>query len=73
MPGPESSLGHGSKPMVPFWDRCTTHFSVDWDVDWRYDLGFDPWPLGQRKRRLSEAGDKKFENYGLDQDMDRRF
>ena len=20
--------GHGSKPMVPFWDRCTTHFAV---------------------------------------------
>ena len=22
------SNGHGSKPMVPFWDRCTTHFSL---------------------------------------------
>ena len=20
--------GHGSKPMVPVWDRCTTHFSL---------------------------------------------
>ena len=32
--------GHGSKPMVPFWDRCTTHFrtyfSGDWDVHWGY-------------------------------------
>ena len=37
--------GHGSKPMVPFWDRCTTHFrtyvSGDWDVHWGYELGFD--------------------------------
>ena len=31
--------GHGSKPMVPCWDRCTTHF--------RTSLGvrvFVPWP-----------------------------
>ena len=30
--------GCGSKPMVPFWGRCTTHFrsyfSGDWDVHW---------------------------------------
>ena len=30
--------GCGSKPMVPFWGRCTTHFrtyfNVDWDVHW---------------------------------------
>ena len=40
---PVTHKGHGSKPMVPFWDRCTTHFSLfsgDWDVHW----GFDPWP-----------------------------
>ena len=34
--------------MVPFWGRCTTHFSLfwwlDWDVHWGCDLGFDPWP-----------------------------
>ena len=39
--------GCGSKPMVPFWGRCTTHFrtyfSGDWDVHWGY-LDFDPWP-----------------------------
>ena len=23
-----STNGHGSKPMVPFWRRCTTHFSL---------------------------------------------
>ena len=38
----------GSKPMVPFWGRCTTqfrtYFSGDWAVHWGYDLGFDPWP-----------------------------
>ena len=34
--------GHGSKPMVPFQDRCTTHFrtyfSGDWDVHWGYGV-----------------------------------
>ena len=34
---------------IPFWGRCTTHFSTyfsgDWDVPWGYDLDFDPWPL----------------------------
>ena len=36
----ESKLGpngHGSKPMVPCWDRFTTHSSLfcgDWDVHW---------------------------------------
>ena len=36
----------GSKPMVPFWGRCTTQFSLFW-----WGLGcslgardFDPWP-----------------------------
>ena len=40
-------LGCGSKPMVPFWGRCTTHFSL-----FQWGLGcspgvrdFDPWPL----------------------------
>ena len=32
--------GHGSKPMVPFWDRRTTRFRTyfcgDWDVHWGY-------------------------------------
>ena len=40
--------GCGSKPVVPFWGRCTTHFrtyfSGDWDFHQGYDLGFDPWP-----------------------------
>ena len=38
----------GSKPMVPFWGRCTTHFKVyfsgNWDVHWGRD--FDQWPYG---------------------------
>ena len=42
------SRGCGSKPMVPFWGRCTTHFcrdfSWDWDVHWGYVLDFDPSP-----------------------------
>ena len=32
----------GSRPMVPFWGRCTTHFrtyfSGDWDVHWGYGI-----------------------------------
>ena len=45
--------GCGSKPIVPFWARCTTHFrtyfSGDWDVHWGLtDLGFDPWPFGSK-------------------------
>ena len=40
--------GCGSKPMLPVWGRCTTHFrtyfSGDWDVHWGCDLAFDPWP-----------------------------
>ena len=39
--------GCGSKPMVPFWDKCTTHFrtcfSGDRDVHWGVQ-GSDPWP-----------------------------
>ena len=23
---PSRGYGHGSKPLVPFWDRCTNHF-----------------------------------------------
>ena len=32
--------------MLPFWGRCTTHFSGGWDVHWGYDFDFDPWPCG---------------------------
>ena len=38
---PAVRCGCGSKPMVPFWGRCTTHlvyFSGDWDVHWGYGL-----------------------------------
>ena len=33
----QGKYGCGSKPTVPFWGRCTTHFvyfSWDWDVCW---------------------------------------
>ena len=34
----EQPVGRGSKPMVPIWGRCTTHFRTyfngDWDVHW---------------------------------------
>ena len=40
--GATCSYGYGSKLMVPFWGRCTTHFktyfSGDWDVHWGYGL-----------------------------------
>ena len=41
-----TAYGCGSKPMVPVWGRCTTHFSLfcwEWDVHWGY-LDFGPWP-----------------------------
>ena len=40
--------GHGSKPMVPFWDRCTTYCSLfQWGVGCSLGLrDFDPWPYG---------------------------
>ena len=39
--GKELVYGHGSKPMVPFWDRCITHFRTycsNWDVHWGYGV-----------------------------------
>ena len=40
------TFGCGSKPMVPFWGRCTTHFrtncSRDWDVHWGYGIWTHP-------------------------------
>ena len=36
---------------IPFRGRCTPQFSIyfsgDWDLQWGYDLDFDPWPLMQ--------------------------
>ena len=50
------TFDHGSRPMLPFWDRCTTpfqsYFSGDWDVHWGYDLDFDPWPFDPAVLRL---------------------
>ena len=55
--GEERTCGCGSKPMVPFWDRCTTHLRTYFilvgigiftgGMVW----GFDPWPC-----RVSELG-----------------
>ena len=47
----------GSKPIVLFRDRCTTHFrtyfSGDWDADWGITgLLTDPWP----NERVGAAG-----------------
>ena len=41
----------------------TTHFKneffrADWDVHWRYDLAFDPWPHTSRKRPFAESAPK---------------
>ena len=38
---PPGKYDCGSKLMVPFWGRCTTHivyFSGDWDVHWGYGI-----------------------------------
>ena len=46
-----NSFGHGSKPLVLFWGRCTTHFRIyfsGWiesDVHWGYDFDVDPYPF----------------------------
>ena len=48
---PPLPIGRGSKPMVPFWGRCTTHFRT-YFCGWigmfsgLTDLDFDPWPVG---------------------------
>ena len=50
----------GSKPIAPFWGRCTAHlvhFSGDWDVHCRYDLDFDPWPPLSSPLRLVLGSD----------------
>ena len=38
--------GCGSKPMVSFWGRCTTHFSLfQWGLGCSLGVrAFDPWP-----------------------------
>ena len=40
--GPDFPECRGSKPMVPFRGRCTTHFrtyfSGEWDVHWGYGI-----------------------------------
>ena len=57
--------GCGSKPMLPFWGTCTTHFrtyfSGDWDVHCGYDLAFDPWPyLFEPKRNRFPSLDQHY-------------
>ena len=50
--GPEfrqcESSGRGSKLMASHFGvgapPILVYFSGDWDVHWRYDLDFDPWP-----------------------------
>ena len=51
-PGGRQIYGCGGQNRfgIPFWlvGEFTTHsrtyFSGDWDVQWGYDLAFDPWP-----------------------------
>ena len=44
---PKGPIGCGSKPMVPFWGRCTTHFSLfEWGLGCPLGVrDFDPQPL----------------------------
>ena len=55
VPSKKGAYGCGSKPMVPFWSRCTpifVYFSGDWDVHWGYDLDFDTQPYSISSARL---------------------
>ena len=48
------TCGCGSKPMVPFWRRCTTHFSP-FCCGLGCSLGvraFDPWPCSRKETML---------------------
>ena len=54
-----------SKPMVPFWDRCTTHFILfQWGLGCSLGVrDFDPWPYVSlrnrqelKRRRRDEPG-----------------
>ena len=43
--GVAQTYGRGSKPMVPFWGRCSTHFRTYFSgwigmFTWGYDLDF---------------------------------
>ena len=44
LPVGSEEFGCGSKPTVPFWGRCTTHFRTyfggDWDVHWGSNQDF---------------------------------
>ena len=41
-------FGVGAPPIL-------VYFSGGWDVDWGYDLDFDPWPHVSRSFRFSEV------------------
>ena len=45
--------GCGSKPMVPFWGRCTTHFSPFlWGLGCSLGVrDVDPWPNGTGRQK----------------------
>ena len=56
--------GHGTKPMVPFWDRCTTHVRTYFIGDWAI-LGH-PWGLAKPKLHfLSVEAHPRVEVAGL--------
>ena len=46
--------GCGSKPMVPFWGRCTTHFTLfQWGLGCSLEVrGLDSWPGASKPRYL---------------------
>ena len=64
----QNSGGHGSKPMVAYWDRCTTHFrtyfSGDWDVHWGI-LAFDPWPTDSQSHCHWSGTAEFFTSFGV--------
>ena len=58
---PRSNMAVVKTNRIPFWGAwCTTHFRTystgDWDVHWKCDLDFDPWPHPLSRKELGASG-----------------
>ena len=49
---PKGQLAVSQNHGIPFWGRCTTHFSlVSWGLGCSLGVrGFDPWPVGSNRK-----------------------
>ena len=50
------SNGHGSKRVVAFWGRCTTHFGLYFSGDWDVHYGYRVLTHGQMERSQLQRG-----------------